>query len=120
MNNIKKIISIIFFAIIYLVVVEIIEANFRTKDDFASGMLYSFSEALYSGGFILVFLTYNPDFHKNILFVLGSILVLTLYSMLWMDALSTMSYEGGFYLCWGILIYVLEFLWMKRLYKGKK
>ena len=37
-----------------------------------------------------------------------------------MDALSTMSYEGGFYLCWGILIYVLEFLWMKRLYKGKK
>ena len=40
MNNIKKIISIIFFAIIYLVVVEIIEANFITKDDFASGLLY--------------------------------------------------------------------------------
>lgn len=40
MNYIKKIISIIFFAIIYLVVVEIIEANFRTKDDFASGLLY--------------------------------------------------------------------------------
>ena len=90
--NAKKIISIIIGLVAYIIVSGIFHALFRGKPDIALGISYIYNDMLYVVGFVFTFMFYGCNKINRALFVLLSIIFLSLVIYNWW-IVSSMPYE---------------------------
>ena len=90
--NAKKIISIIIGQVAYIIVSGIFHELFRGKPDIALGISYIYNDMLYVVGFVLTFMFYGRNKINRALFVLLSIVFLSLFIYNWW-IVSSMPYE---------------------------
>ena len=90
--NAKKIISIIIGLVAYIIVSGIFHELFRGKPDIAIGISYIYNDMLYVVGFVFTFMFYGRNKINRALFVLLSIIFLSLFIYNWWIA-SSMPYE---------------------------
>lgn len=110
----KKIMSLYLLSILYCISVFIIQSCYRNGNDVAVGILYGYSNLLYFVGLWITFMLYGNSKIRKILFGISCAVFQICYIYLWSINLKTMPYEGSFYIVYGVLIYVLEFVYLKH------
>ena len=109
----KKLISLCLLSFFYCTFVYIIQIKFRNGNDVAVGILYNYSNILYIVGLWISFLLYGNSKIRKVLCSISCIVFLFYYIDLWISIHKTMPYESTFYIVYGLLIYTLEFFYLK-------
>ncbi len=112
--NAKKIISIITGLVAYIIVSAIFHELFRGKPDIASGISYIYNDMLYVVGFVFTFMFYGCNKINRALFVLLSIIFLSLVIYNWW-IVSSMPYERFLYIGLGTLVYICETIYLRTI-----
>lgn len=109
----KKIMSLCLLSFLYCICVCIIQIKFRNGNDVAVGILYSYSNILYLVGLWISFLLYGNSKTRKVLCNISCIVFQFCYIDLWISIHKTMPYESTFYIVFGLMIYTLEFFYLK-------
>lgn len=112
--NAKKIISIITGLVAYIIVSAIFHELFRGKPDIATGISYIYNDMLYVVGFVFTFMFYGCNKINRALFVLLSIIFLSLVIYNWW-IVSSMPYERFLYIGLGTLVYICETIYLRTI-----
>ena len=112
--NAKKIISIITGLVAYIIVSGIFHELFRGKPDIALGISYIYNDMLYVVGFVFTFMFYGRNKINRALFVLLSIIFLSLVIYNWW-IVSSMPYERFLYIGLGTLVYICETIYLRTI-----
>ena len=112
--NAKKIISIITGLVAYIIVSAIFHELFRGKPDIAQGISYIYNDMLYVVGFVFTFMFYGCNKINRALFVLLSIIFLSLVIYNWW-IVSSMPYERLLYIGLGTLVYICETIYLRTI-----
>ena len=111
--NAKKIISIIIGLVAYIIVSGIFHELFIGKPDIALGISYIYNDMLYVVGFVLTFMFYGRNKINRALFVLLSIVFLSLFIYnCWI--VSSMPYERLLYIGLGT-VYICETIYLRTI-----
>ena len=115
--EVKKILSIVMLSLVYILVTTFVQYRYKNSFDIGEGILYFYSNTLYTLGFIITFLIYGtPMIRKWISSFIGVVFIVW-YLYIWIDCINYMPYEAPFYIVFGFLIFITEMIFLCFLYK---
>lgn len=115
--EVKKILSIVLLSLVYILVTTFVQYRYKNSFDVGEGILYFYSNTLYTLGFIITFLIYGTlMIRKWMSFFIGVIFIVW-YLCIWIDCINYMPYEALFYIVFGFLIFITEMIFLFFLYK---
>ena len=115
--EVKKILSIVLLSLVYILVTTFVQYRYKNSFDIGEGILYFYSNTLYTLGFIITFLIYGtPMIRKWISSFIGVVFIVW-YLCIWIDCINYMPYEAPFYIVFGFLIFITEMIFLCFLYK---